>query len=75
LILIKLIKNLYPSNFEWRPYPTNVNPTGKKHLDKLLGIVDSEKIFELPFNKFLNTIEKITKTTDWQKKIKPYLLY
>ena len=75
LLFIKLIKNLYPQHFEWRPYPTNVNPTGKNHLDKLMGIADSEKIFELPFNQFLQTIQQIIKPNNWQKEIQPYLLY
>lgn len=75
LLFIKLIKSLYPQHFEWRPYPTNVNPDGKKHLDKLLGIANSEQIFELPFNEFLKTIQQITKPNNWQKEIEPYLLY
>lgn len=75
LLFIKLIKNLYPDHFEWKPYPTNVNPSGKNHLDKLLGITNSEQIFELPFNEFLKVIQQITTTTDWQKEIQPYLLY
>lgn len=75
LLFIKLIKNLYPNLFVWMPYPTNVNPTGKNHLDKLLGIANSEKIFELPFNEFLKTIQQIIKPNNWQKEIQPYLLY
>jgi len=75
LMLIKLIKNLYPQHFEWKPYPTNVNPSGKNHLDKLLGIANSEALFELPFHQFLQTIQQLTKTNSWQKEIQPYLLY
>ncbi len=75
LMFIKLIKNLYPQQFEWKPYPTNVNPSGKGHLDKLLGIANSEALFELPFHPFLQSIQQITKTNSWQKDIQPYLLY
>ena len=75
LLLIRLIKDLYPNQFEWKPYATNVNPSGKQHLDKLTGIVDSEKIFDLPFDMFLKTIQQIIVITSWQKEIKPYLLY
>ena len=75
LMFIKLIKNFYPQHFEWKPYPTNVNPSGKNHLDKLLGIANSEALFELPFHQFLQTIQQITKTNIWQKEIQPYLLY
>ena len=74
-MFIKLIKNFYPQHFEWKPYPTNVNPSGKNHLDKLLGISKSEALFELPFHQFLQTIQQITKTNIWQKEIQPYLLY
>lgn len=75
LLFIKLIKNLYPQHFEWKPYPTHVNPTGKYHLDKLLGIEGSEKIFELSFDKFLQTIQQLTAITGWRKEIQRYLLY
>jgi len=75
LLIIKLIKNLYPQQFGWKPYPTNVNPSGKGHLDKLLGIANSEELFELPFHTFLQTIQQLTKTNNWQKEIQQYLLY
>ena len=75
LILIRLIKQMYPKLFEWRPYPTLVNPTGKQHLDKLLGITDSEKIFELPLPKFITEITRLTQCKNWKREIGPYLLY
>ena len=75
LLFIKLIKNIYPNNFEWKPYPTHVNPTGLNHLDKLLGIVDSEKIFDLPLDQFLRTIQQLTTVKSWIKEIAPFLLY
>ncbi len=75
LLLIKLIKDHFPEHFKWQPYPTNVNPTGEKHLDKLLGIPNSEEIFELTFPLFKQEIEKICDTSVWQQTIKPYLKY
>lgn len=75
LILINLIKSLYPKNFKWANYPTAVNPSGENHLDKLLGIPNSEAIFNLPLHQFLASIIKLTETKGWQKEISPYLLY
>ena len=75
LLLIKLIKDAYPVEFKWQPYLTNANPTGTKHLDKLLGIANSEDLFELPLSVFENTINELCKVSDFQQKIKPYLFY
>lgn len=75
LLLIKLIKDRFPEHFKWQTYPTHVNPTGKQHLDKLLGIPKSEQIFELPLPLFKAEIKMICSTTDWQQIIKPYLKY
>jgi uncharacterized protein YbbC (DUF1343 family) len=75
LILIRLIKQMYPQNFEWAPYPTLVNPTGKQHLDKLLGIADSEQLFELALPKFIAEITRLTQCRGWKEEIEPYLLY
>ncbi len=75
LLLIKLIKDLYPQQFQWKPYPTQVNPTGNNHLDKLLGIYHSEKIFDLPMLRFLQQLETLTNATSWQQSIAQFLLY
>jgi uncharacterized protein YbbC (DUF1343 family) len=75
LLLINLIKSLYPKHFKWVNYPTEVNPTGKFHLDKLLGISDSQDLFNLPLQTFLATIIKLTNTMEWKEEIKPYLMY
>lgn len=75
LVLIRLIKQLYPQSFEWSHYPTLVNPGGKHHLDKLLGIPNSEQLFELPLPKFIAEVTKLTRCANWEEEIKPYLLY
>lgn len=41
--LMRLINNLFPHQLKERNYLTNVNPSGEKHLDKLLGIPDAFK--------------------------------
>jgi uncharacterized protein YbbC (DUF1343 family) len=75
LLLVQLIKQLHPEDFKWTTYPTLVNPNGTGHLDKLLGIENSEVIFELPMQSFLQKIEQITFVGNWQQIIEPYLLY
>jgi uncharacterized protein YbbC (DUF1343 family) len=75
LLLIKMVKQLYPNDFSWAPYPTLVNPMGKQHLNKLLGIANSEALFDEPLPKFIAAITRITKCSDWQKMMENYLLY
>ncbi len=75
LILIRLIKQMYPQAFEWMPYPTLVNPAGTHHLDKLLGITDSEQLFELPLPKFIAEITKQTQCRGWKEEVREFLLY
>lgn len=75
LLLIRLIKDLHPSEFEWAPYKTFVNPTGMQHLDKLLGVASAEALFELPMHQFIQQCTQITNTPFWHKNIQNYLLY
>lgn len=75
LLFIKLVKDIHANDFKWQPYPTLVNPTGKQHLDKLMGIPNSEALFNLPFQSFLKAIEQATKLQNWEDAIAEYLLY
>jgi uncharacterized protein YbbC (DUF1343 family) len=75
LKLIKLIKDQHPDHFEWKPYPTNVNPSGKNHLDLLLGIGDSETLFELPLKDFEEQIKSLTLAKNWNDSMRPFMLY
>ncbi|WP_080057837.1 exo-beta-N-acetylmuramidase NamZ family protein [Spirosoma aerolatum] len=75
MLFIKLVYDFHPDEFSWAPYPTYVNPTGNQHLDKLLGIPDSEALFEQPFDSFLQTSQTVTDCRRWEEMIKPYLLY
>jgi hypothetical protein len=70
-----LVKDIHANDFKWQPYPTLVNPTGKHHLDKLMGIPNSEALFDLPFQSFLKTIEQVTKLQNWENVIADFLLY
>ncbi len=75
LLLIRLIKQMYPQEFAWKPYPTLVNPSGENHMDKLLGIADSEELFDLPLPKFIAAVTKITQCRGWKEEVGKYLLY
>ncbi|HQR93845.1 MAG: hypothetical protein B7X72_04425 [Sphingobacteriia bacterium 39-39-8] len=75
LLLIKMIKELYPKQFQWSPYPTSVNKDGQRHLNKLLGIPDAEQLFDLPLQSFIAQVSKLTFVADWKEAVAPYLLY
>ena len=75
LDIIRKIKTHFPKHFKWKPYPTNVNPTGKNHLDKLSGIYKSEKLFNLSQKEFEKKLQLFVEVKDWKKQIKKYLLY
>lgn len=75
LLIIKLVKDLYPQHFKWAPYPTLVNPTGLYHLDRLLGVPGSEHLFELSFQDFIVAITKLTQNRNWYEVIKQFILY
>lgn len=75
LIALKCIIETH-AEFNWDYYPTFANPSGEKHLDKLLGLYQSEKLFELPWNQFLEKIEvELTIAANWFDTIKKSLLY
>ncbi|MEN9684395.1 MAG: hypothetical protein RLZZ28_181, partial [Bacteroidota bacterium] len=75
MLLLRLIKEMYPANFEWKPYPTLVNPEGTNHLDKLLGIDGSELLFDLALPRFLSKITSLTRAGNWEPGIRDFLLY
>ena len=75
LLLLKLVKDIHPQDFKWIPYPTNVNPTGENHLSLLLGIENSEELFNLPLKEWLSKMLQLLKVTYWEKDMEPYLIY
>lgn len=75
MLFIKLVYDHHPGEFIWAPYPTYVNPTGTLHLDKLLGLADSERLFEQPFASFQETCRTVTACDGWTETMKPFLLY
>ena len=75
MLLLKMIKDSFPGDFNWHTYKTSVNPNGQKHLDKLLGIPNSEALYELSFPAFLRKITQLTATPSWKNEVEPCLLY
>lgn len=75
LLLLKIIKDIHPKDFKWMPYPTQANPTGKNHLDLLLGVPNGEALFDLPLKSWLQQITKLTRVSEWYDRMVSYLLY
>ena len=75
LLLLKLVKDIHPKDFQWMPYPTNANPTGNNHLSLLLGIPNAEELFELPLQNWLQQISILLRVDKWRAEIEPFLLY
>ena len=75
LLLLYIIRAKHPQAFLWAPYKTAVNPSGKNHLDKLLGINNAQKLFELPLPQFIANCTKLTHCAGWPEQMIPYLLY
>ncbi|MBS1604522.1 MAG: DUF1343 domain-containing protein [Bacteroidetes bacterium] len=74
-LLLALIRDLYPDSFAWAPYPTHVNPAGRRHLDLLLGIPGAETIFASGNVNRPEDIRSFTDPGNWIEKIRPFLLY
>jgi len=69
IFLIRTLLQLFPANVKERLYCTLANPTGKGHLDKLLGIPEA-------FNRIKNGEAINTEVSnEWEAIMKDYLLY
>ena len=75
LLLLYIIRAKHPQAFLWAPYKTAVNPSGENHLNKLLGINNAQKLFELPLPQFIANCTKLTHCAGWPEQMIPYLLY
>jgi len=67
--LISVLYNLYPHLLEERAYVTNANPSGGRHLDKLLGKRNAFELFRS------NTSIETDVSQVWFEEINPHLLY
>lgn len=75
LLIVRIIKDLHPDAFAWATYPTHVNPTGRKHLDLLLGVEGAEELFDVPLSDFIAAVKELTDPVDWWGRMRPFLLY
>lgn len=75
VLFIRLVRDQYPDQFRWAPYPTHVNPTGEQHINKLLGIPNAGQLFDQPLPEFIKTSHRLLTCDAWIADIKPYLLY
>jgi uncharacterized protein YbbC (DUF1343 family) len=67
--ILQTIFRLYPEMVQERFYTTNANPSGARHMDKLLG-------YENAFDKLKNQEwPLIDIAEDWSRTMKPHLLY
>lgn len=74
-LLIKCIKDHF-SSFEWSVYPTLVNPSGKEHLDRLVGVHDARAWFDLPLPAFEQLIAaQCIVSRSWPSMVSSFLLY
>lgn len=75
LAFIRTAKDMYQTQFQWSRYISHVNPSGKRHLDMLLGMRNAEEIFDLPFGKFQSIATDLLATPGWAYMMRPHLLY
>jgi uncharacterized protein YbbC (DUF1343 family) len=69
ITILQTIFRSYPEMVQERFYTTNANPTGAKHLDKLLG-------YEQAFEKLkMQESPDVDIAEDWLRVMRPYLLY
>jgi uncharacterized protein YbbC (DUF1343 family) len=75
MMLIKWIRDSFPESFRWSAYPTHVNPSGERHLDKLLGIDNAESLFVQDWRQFSPAMKGLLDCAKWESRIEPHLLY
>ncbi len=74
-LLIRIIKELHPGQFQWATYPTHVNPSGTKHLDLLSGVPHAETLFDTALPDFINVLKQQVFVGNWADQMQPFLLY
>lgn len=76
LHLLALLRDVWLAEFRWKPYPTQVNPTGSNHLLRLLGRREIASVLETgPPTDVANLIEEWTDPGDWWTRSGPHRLY
>lgn len=75
LLLIHLLKEIYPAQFAWNPYPTHVNQTGANHFDLLTGDVRVRHLIESTPSLSADSLNQLITAKDWAEKVAPALRY
>lgn len=75
LQLVNLLFQLYPDEIMWAVYPTNVNKTGERHFDLLLGTNSFSQKIKLKKTISKEEIQALTEAQEWKQNVMPYLLY
>ena len=75
MILLALLKTKYPIYFEWRPYPTLVNPSGDRHFELLTGSGRLKSWLEKDPLNCLDDLEDLLAGPGWAERVKDILLY
>lgn len=69
--LLEAIGATHPREFEWRPYPTAANPSGRDHLDRLVGTPRVREAIDAG----RRVPDHVLATGDWDTRAGPILLY
>lgn len=69
IVILQTLMRLYPEQVMERMYKTNVNPTGERHMDKLLGCTNAFERLKQRQSMDIDVAEK------WAHEVRPYLLY
>jgi uncharacterized protein YbbC (DUF1343 family) len=76
LRLLATLRNLWPRDFRWAPYPTVVNPSGSGHLLRLLGRPDIVDALRKEAGSLGgDRLRAWTEAEGWWGRAAPHLLY
>jgi uncharacterized protein YbbC (DUF1343 family) len=73
--ILALLKLNYTNDIQWANYPTHANPSGKYHLDLLLGQTDIRPLLDQTPEAVLRKCSEFTRAPSWKSKVEPFLLY
>lgn len=75
LTMLAVIRRFYSSKFQWQPYPTTVNPTGKNHFELLIGQFYWRTELEDDPVSFIDELPDRLAVREWKDEVRPFLLY
>ncbi len=75
LTLLAVIRNLYNTRFQWKPYSTVSNPSGKNHFELLVGQYYWRTELEDDPVGFIEELPDRLTVPGWKEEAEPWLLY